>query len=305
MRAGGGSDPSSSSTSGKAADAAFPATVKGKYGDVTVAERPVRVVSAASLSDDPLLALGVQPVVTPSSSAKELYPWLRGKYTGKYDPSIIGADYRAQPETIAKWKPDLIIGDTYTIPKDAYAEFTKIAPTYLVPTFGDQVDVEGMVMDLATLTGTTARGKKVNAEIESSAAAAKKELACVAGKTYSSAFLSPNGREFVRSKVLPLDLLGLEPADDDSAGTGAKPTVSLENIGKLNGDVLSMGTWANKDTQSVLEADPRFKQLPSVANDAVLYVDEDNASAQNGPLGLLWQIDNLVDSLKKTKYCKG
>ena len=104
--------PTPTPTSGTSGDAAFPVTVPHKFGETTVTEEPLRVVSVGVTEQDILLQLGVVPVaVTEWYGEKPFatWPWAED-LLGDAEPEVLSTSDGFELERIAALQPDLIIG---------------------------------------------------------------------------------------------------------------------------------------------------------------------------------------------------
>ena len=104
----GGDDTSpGTDTSPTPSSAAFPVTLKHKYGETTIPRRPVRVVSVGYSEQDVLLALGVKPLGVRDwygDYPGAIWPWAK-EAAGTDLPRIIGAATELDFEAIAGLAP--------------------------------------------------------------------------------------------------------------------------------------------------------------------------------------------------------
>ena len=81
----------------------------------------------------------------------------------------------------------------------------------------------------------------------------------------------------------------VEPARDD-------PFLWLEDV---EGErALDWVREQNDAATAVLEADPRFAELPASVNSAVVYFDSDRTSARMGLIGDAWALEGIVKELE-------
>lgn len=122
------SDDSSGENSG-----GYPVTVDTAYGEVTLEEKPERIVVLTPQYVDLLTALDEEPTVTnPGDKAGEedfleFYEWLEDEYTGDVDAKLLNADFQAAPEVIGSYEPDLILGNVWSVPEEVYGQLSDIA----------------------------------------------------------------------------------------------------------------------------------------------------------------------------------
>jgi iron complex transport system substrate-binding protein len=112
-----------------AASGAFPVTVGTAFGDVTVAEAPVRVVALGWSDAETALALGVQPVGAADwlgFGGEGVGPWAEGRYDEA--PEIVET-LEPSYEAIAALEPDLILDTRSDATQERYDLLSAIAPT--------------------------------------------------------------------------------------------------------------------------------------------------------------------------------
>ncbi len=292
-------------SSGEASTAAgFPVTVETGYGEITIAEKPERIVVLGGNYSDMLAAMDVVPVATSIASTATdaasivgVYPWLDGADLGEVDAAMIGADYKAQLEAIAAHQPDLILANTWQVDEDLYKQISEIAPTFTGTHIGNN-DWDETTEVLGKLTGEEEAASAAIAEVEAAYAAAREKLPELEGLTYMSTRFDPNGFGFGNGSWL--DGFGLVPAElQDNTQSGTE-TVSLENIERMDADVLII--WFYETDPATLENDPRYAELPSVKNGLAFDVDFTTANATNsaGPLSLTWAIERMVPEFEKS-----
>ncbi|MGO1791676.1 MAG: ABC transporter substrate-binding protein [Micrococcaceae bacterium] len=293
--------------------AGYPVTVDTAWGELTIEEKPERIVVFGPMYVDVLTSLD-EPVTafTSGNLATEdqllqNYPWLEG-LTGPFDPEVATAAADVSLEAVAAYEPDLILGTIWTTPEDRYEQFSQIAPTYV----GRDSDVatgwEDVLTDVGALTGKPEEATQLIAEVEAAFADAAERLPGLQGKTYSAVTFNLDKNEFVFTSTAPwLQDLGLVPAENQPTSNisqGQTPNLSLENIEQLNGDVLIIGESylsAPGETQQFLEADPRFSELPASQNGAVLFQPSavGLANTNGGPIALRWMLDQVVPQLEE------
>ncbi len=286
----------------------FPITIEAAYGEITIPEKPTRIIALGHNHVDILLSLDEQPIALsaggPQDAATfdERYPWLAGLYTGEVDTQLVTAEYVPSAEAIAVWEPDLILGDPWMIPEDVYAQLSEIAPVYAGLSSTESTSREDHITFLGAATGKSEQAAQVLADIEDSFASAKDELPGLQGKTYNGFQMADSTFRITNVGTILGDL-GLVPAENAATTNEVSNTEfnSLENIEVFGAaDVLAVGNWSQADAQEVLEADPRFIELPAYKNNAVLYFDTSRISAGSGPLGVAWLLDGVLDELKQS-----
>jgi iron complex transport system substrate-binding protein len=275
--------------------------VKDIRGDVTIEKAPERVVVLDPQSADVMVALGVQPVVFDLAATDDYSatPWLEGKLTGEFNRRLVGADWSPDADAILATKPDLIIGSTTTITEgEAHDRLSKIAPTVAgkiegVDTWQDRTTI------IADALGIPEKGEQVIAETEAKFAAAKTELAALNGKTYNFIAYANSQGGFWYGNGDWMAGLGLAPNEGQVNTHEEFKVISRENIDTFDADVIVLWAMTGPDRQT-LESDARFRALPAVKNNLVLWLDLPLATASNtsGPLSIGYTIDKVTPQLK-------
>ena len=267
-----GSDSESASTtptgggSGGAAaeEAAFPVTIKHKFGETTIEKAPERVVCLGLTDQDTLMALGVVPVGITywfgDEKLQGVYPWAQDLLGDADLPTVLKGDDGVEIEKVAALTPDLVIGAYAGLTEQDYKKLSAMGVP-VVAQSGDYADY-GTPWDEAALTLGTAIGKPkaaqelidgVKKRITDEAAAHPEFKGQTAGVVtpYEGLFLY--GPEDPRSRML-LDLgFDLHPlitdADDSEFGVSlsAERTSDLADAG--------VAVWID------LDADKQVKTL--------------------------------------------
>lgn len=284
---------------------AFPVTVETPYGEITIKDKPQKIVDISGAFADPLDAIGERPVISGNGGeAEKVYlenqPWMKGLYS-EYDARLTTAEYKPSMEAIAAQKPDLITLNSLVIDEQVYEELSKIAPVYAN-------DISPILLDenltnLGKITGKTEEAKKAISLLDDEFAEARTHLTGLQGKTFNAAFYVPaqNALRMVDSYDWVKEL-GLVVADNQPT-TGEEPfALSLENFDEFKGDVASILT--DKEGRAALEADPRFAELPAVKNGLLIWDDPVVAnalSAWSGPTSLKWLLERILPQLEKSQ----
>lgn len=280
--------------------AGFPVTVDTAYGELAVGEKPTRIIALTAQTADTLASLGLAAVATAADGAAgeeqflDLYPWLEGVDIGELDPDLVTTEYVASLEAIAAYEPDLILGNTWQVDEELYEQISQIAPTYVGAVVGNN-DWSVQLEDIAELTGESEAAAAAVESVDAAYAAARESLPGAQGKTYSS--LRFDGDSFVVGNGSWFDGFGLVPADYQD-NTQTSDPISLENIAELSSDVMAV--WFYQGSYDELSQDPRFAELPSAINGAVLDIDLPLANAANsaGPLSLVYAIERVTPTLE-------
>jgi iron complex transport system substrate-binding protein len=173
----GESDATSSAATAKPAaaaggEAAFPATIRHRYGTTTVTAAPKRVVVVGLREQDALLALGVVPVGTTEWYGKHpgaIFPWAEKALGSAPKPQVLGFADGIQFEKVAALRPDLILAIYSAVSKEDYAKLSKIAPTVAQPP--GQVDWGSSWQDEILITGKAVGKPRLAQQLKDKAAA--------------------------------------------------------------------------------------------------------------------------------------
>lgn len=294
----------------------FPVTVDAAYGEVTVPSKPEQIVALGAPSLDFLASIGVQPVAfseaayggAPDEEAfLEGNPWLEDQYTAELSPELSESEGMASVEAIAALEPDLIVAGWWNVDEEIYAQLSEIAPTFVGLERDQNTAWRDFLESLGTVTGESEAAAATLEDLESDFREATERLPGLQGKTYNSVAFVPTTGEFMFAGPSFWTDIGLQPAESQGVQTSSRDSISLENIEKLNGDVLQVGVWTDPDAQETLEADPRFTELPAYENETVLYSDHARAAAENspGPLSLSWLLEQVVPVLEESALNSG
>ncbi|OUZ11151.1 hypothetical protein BHE97_04670 [Aeromicrobium sp. PE09-221] len=293
------SDDGSASEPGSS-DTAFPATVEGIYGDVTIEERPERVVALNPHHAEMLDALGVQPVAVGADEQQieATTPWLVDVFE-TVDGSLF-ENNETNLEQVASYDPDLIVGyGSYQLLEEIYGQAQDIATTFPGLAEGaPNPPWQETLRALAMLTGTDA--EPVIDEVDAACEEAREAIPQWQGRTYQ--LVGTVAENIKWGNGTALECFGLVPAgnqNNDNDGSG----ISYENLDELDADVLVI--WDAVDREEQITADPRYASLPSVANESVVWLPAASpiAYATNsvgGPRTFEFLIDELLPSLEST-----
>ncbi|MEE2059070.1 ABC transporter substrate-binding protein [Rhodococcus artemisiae] len=310
--------PSAEEDQGSAAvSGAFPATIDTARGEITVEEKPERIIALKPRHIELLHLLGEESFeysaapFEDSESLLEFYPWLEGSFEGEPATNLITADNTPSPEAIAALDPDLILTNIWGADDQLYSQLSQIAPTYVGIDPDTQTSWQDELAALATLTGhDSASVEEIKADYASELAAAAERLPGLQGKTFQVAVLAgDNILQLSDYANEPLLGLGLEPGEGQPT-TGVEgltaPKFSLENVDQLTADVLFIipekGTTPNTEFKEALRSDPRVAELPSAQNGTLIYLTPQEWTALNGGVSTsyLWWLDNAVPQLEES-----
>jgi iron complex transport system substrate-binding protein len=267
---GGNDEPSTAATISSAAPA-FPVTVEGSDGPVTLAERPVRIVSLSASATESLFAIGAGDQVVAVDDQSN-YPAAapQSKLSG-YTPNL---------EAIAGYRPDLVVAAFD--PGELVSGLRRLdIPVLLQSAPPNLEEAYAQIEALGLATGSKARADAVVASMRSRIA---KIAASVpsggAVRVYHELgpdYFSATSKTFIGSIY---ELLGLENIADGVQGQAPDyPQLSAEYIVDADPDliVLSDVKCCGQTPEKVANR-PGWSGIAAVRAGNVLPVDDDIAS---------------------------
>ncbi|WP_424217183.1 iron-siderophore ABC transporter substrate-binding protein (plasmid) [Streptomyces sp. BI20] len=289
-------------------DAGFPVRVATKFGEVTVEQKPKRVVALGWGDAETALALGVQPVGASDWLAfggDGVGAWAKGLYTKS--PEKIGT-LEPEYEKIAALKPDLILDTKSSGDQKRYDTLSKIAPTVGVPEGGENylTNWETQTKMVADALGVHAKGEQLVKDLEKKFADAVTAHPEFKNKTVTAGSLTSVGYgAYVHGsgRVDFLERLGFKnnPKADAKAGKSFFVEVSREDLDMLDADLMMMapiGLTADK-----INDDPLFRRIPAAqAGHTIVFdpkSDLSTAFATDSVLSVRYALDHVVPEIAK------
>lgn len=282
---------------------AYPVTVETVYGEITLEEKPERIVAIGSAYVDLLLAIDEQPIafvgdVRAGEDFIAGHPWFEDANldTSGHDLSLFSEGYTPSLEAIAAYEPDLILGTAadWAIDETMYEQISLIAPTY---TPHDPQDWQLKLNDLGVLTGKTEEAAQVLTDVESEFADARDRLPGLQGATFVIADVVEQ-EVVLRTNRFFFEELGLQP----DAELAAIERVSVERLDEITSDVVEVMAWRAPDVQESLESDPRFAELQAVQNGTLIWSDATMTTAADaGPASMSWWLEQVVPQLENSE----
>ncbi|MDY0947181.1 iron-siderophore ABC transporter substrate-binding protein [Frigoribacterium sp. CFBP9039] len=292
-----------------AGGAGFPVTVETAFGDVTVDEKPQRVVALGWGDAETALALGVQPVGASDWLAfgeenDGVGPWAQGLY--ETPPEIIGT-LEPSYEAIAALEPDLILDTKSSGDQARYDRLSGIAPTIGVPEGGENylTDFEDQMDLVSTALGEEAEGDRLVAESESAVEAVADAHPEWDDLTVTAATKTSEGWGAYIEGSERVDLLeefGFDQNPEIAALTpnagGFSVDISSEQLDVIDADVIIAFPIFIETTE--ITDDPQWQQLPAVkaGHDIVIDGDVSSAYSLGTSLSRQYALDQLVPLLE-------
>lgn len=287
----------------------YPMELENDFGATTLEERPERiaVISPSTVDSDVLVALGVTPVMSPSTL--ELEPWISDEVLDNVQTlweSEAGA--LPAPEDVAAAEPDLIValGAPDTFSRNDFDQFSSIAPVLLA-----DAEAEGSWQEITEEIGTVLDLEDAAAEliegVDAQIAAIAENNPQFEGKTaahvhvygqeYGASYFSSPGSD---SAAL-LGELGFE-LPENAQKFPDEDTVSDELIGDIDADVLLVTVTPAEEGADWFLEKPLFQTVPAVKEGryAVFEPEEGSTFAavawalrMQSPLSLPWVAEEL------------
>lgn len=271
-------DDDSTDNSSSATTAAFPVSMDTKYGELTIKDRPERVIALNGTIADHLISVGVSPIaVGTNPSGLKYMPWIADDISDLATEGLYVNAEGVNVEKIAELDPDLIIGMPYQVKDRAdYDALSSIATTVVPNTDSNTEEWRKSFKFTAKTVGLEEKADEVIADIEEFANE-QSSTANVEGNTYS--FTNFNGSEFIVGDASILKLLGMKPAEgQDDAG---HPRYSIEYVSRIQADyVIIMPT--PEDLASQVESIPAIASMRAEGAH-ILYPDMQFLTALNTP----------------------
>ncbi|GAB3254247.1 iron-siderophore ABC transporter substrate-binding protein [Kineosporia babensis] len=291
------------------AEQAFPATVATKFGDVTIEEKPERVVALGWSDAEVALALGVQPVGSSDWLAfggKGVGPWAEDLYTEA--PEVIGT-LEPEYEKIAALQPDLILDVKSSGDQTRYDTLKKIAPTVGIPegaeqyltSWTDQTTMIGQAL------GEPEKAGELIAGIEAEYAKYAAENPDFKGKTITVGSRTSQGwGAYVKGtgRVNFVENLGFEanPKIEALREEGSfSVKLSSENLKTLDADLVVMSPIGLEPAD--ISEDPLFQAIPAVEAGHSLVIEDAlvrQAFATESPLSISYALEKVVPLFQET-----
>lgn len=301
----------------EATDGAFPVTIEGALGSVTIDEKPERVVTLG-WGTDIAYSLGTLPVgieAQPWGGDADGYtPWFREalEEAGDELPVTISNVSEYDVDAIVALEPDLILAPNSGLTQEQYDQLSEFTTVVAYPEGPWLTTVDEQIEISAQALGVPEKAQELidaTDAVIADAAAANPDLA---NYTFSYVYL---GAEAGTLDIYPqgdgrVDLLtglGLVPAPSwaDYAPTEGSfvKTLGLENADQLSDSDIIV-TWFNDEAeQATATAQPLWQQIPAVQNGAVYAVLDQGlglATTVSTPLSVPWAIEAYIPVLNET-----
>jgi iron complex transport system substrate-binding protein len=270
--AGGSTASGTSGGASPSASSAFPLTIEGPNGAVTIASRPGRIVSLSPTATEMLFAIGAGDQVVAVDDQSD-YP--RGA------PRTKLSGYEPDPESIASYEPDLVVFSNDL--GDVASALDRLnIPAILEPAASNLREVYTQIRQLGEVTG---RDEAAAALVSAMRARIARIVASVPRPsqplTYyhelDDTFYSVTSSTFIGRIYSLLGLRNVaDAADQDGSGY---PQLSPEYIVQANPDLIFLAdTKCCGQSAATVSKRPGWSRISAVANGNVVALDDDVAS---------------------------
>ncbi len=253
-------------------DAGFPATVKADNGNVTLEQRPTRIVSLSATATEMLFAIGAGDQVVAVDEHSDYPAEAPTTKLSGFEPNI---------EAIAKYEPDLVvIADD---PGDLEASLEKLEiPVMLNGAAQTLDDTYAQIERLGVATGHVAEAAELVAQMSTDideivAAVPEFEQPPTYYHELDNNYFSATSETFIGDVY---GLLGLENIADAAKGAASGyPQLSGEYIIEQDPDVIFLAdAECCGVTAEVVAKRPGWQQITAVETDAIVELDGSVAS---------------------------
>jgi iron complex transport system substrate-binding protein len=280
--------------------------VPGALGTATLKAPPQRVAAVGYLRDTDLaVALGVDLVVSSRNTIfnNGLAAWVHPKPGAKF----LYTNGAPSFEDIAAARPDVILAnDDFTLASD-YPLLSKIAPTL---SYGHGVNRDTwtvMTQRAGDLLGKRALADQLVATVQSKIASTRAAHPELAGKTFTFGPVNSAGQIYTISSTTDpgagfFAQLGMRLSPTvttlPQSTTPNRAQISPEQIQLLDADIVII-SYDTPKTRATFEANPLFKNLPSVKRGSYLGLDLGTAVALAFPsvLSIPYALDAVAPKL--------
>jgi len=284
------SGPSGDTGSTSSTTAAFPVTVTGTNGDVTIDARPERIVSLSPTATEDLFAIGAgdQVIAVDDQSS---YP--------ADAPTTDLSGFEPNVEAIAGYEPDLVVYATE--PGDLGSSLEDLGITALQLDAAPNLDVAyDQIEQLGAATGHTDEARALVADMRSRIEALVDGADPASGTDFyfelDDTYYSITSKTFIGQLFRMLGLRNI--ADEAGKGSGGYPQLSAEYIIESDPDLIFLADTkcCGQSPKTVAER-PGWGGLTAVTGGGVVPLDEDVAQRW-GPrvVDLLEQISDAASS---------
>ena len=252
--------------------AAFPVTVKGANGSITIDERPESIVSLSPTGTEMLFAIGAGEQVVAVDEFSYYPPEAPTTKLSGLEPNV---------EAIAKYEADLVVASDDTGDLASSLEALDI-PLLLAPAAQTLDDSYIQIEQLGAVTGNVANAADLVASMQSEIDALIDSVPDFdEPPTYyhelDQTYFSVTSDTFIGQVY---GLVGLRNIADEAKGAGSQyPQLSAEYIIKADPDIIFLAdTKCCDQSEATVSKRPGWGGIEAVSNGAIVELDDDIAS---------------------------
>ncbi len=249
---------------------AFPVTVEGTNGSVTIERKPERIVSLSPTATEDLFAIGAGDQVIAVDDQSDFPAEAPTTELSGFEPNV---------EAIAGYEPDLVVFATE--PGDLAASLEALGITALQLDAAPTLEVAfEQIEQLGIATGQVAEAEQLVADLRSQVDALVEGAVPSADLSFyfelDDTFYSVTSKTFIGQLF---GLLGLENiADAAGRGSGGYPQLSAEYIIEADPDLIFLAdTECCGQTPETVAERPGWDRIAAVEEGGVVPLDEDVA----------------------------
>jgi iron complex transport system substrate-binding protein len=268
---------------------------------VTVPDKPERVIALSEQDLDSALALDVTPVGTVNGRGQKAPPAYLGDDAAAIE--VVGDVGKPTTDKIVELEPDLVLYGGAS-DEEQLEQLRELVPATVV-TYKLDDDWKTAFEATADALNKTEAASSWLSEYDDTVTEAADSLGDNASAKISIVRWNPEGPGILQHEAfssLVIQDLGLErPKDQQDPGFAHTDPLSLENLPRIDGDWLFVGTLVPGSEEALSEAqdDPAFSQLDAVKNDHFVEIDGTLWTSRGGPLGALKVVEDVVSNLGK------
>ncbi len=292
------SNETTDSTADTTTSAAVETTLTDAAGnEVTIPADPQRVI--ASYLEDYLVALDVTPVAQWTVGNDSDQAYLQDKLA-----DVPRINYDLPYEEVLSYEPDLLLMDSNSMVEgDKYAQYSKIAPTYVV-TNGEDVTWRDRLNDIAKVLHKEDQAKQVETDYDDLVASTKETYADkIEGKSVAVLWIVNNSAFMVAQTKSSGQLLYQElgfsvpslVTEISETATADWSAVSLEKLAELDADYLIL---VNSDEGADFFNDQVWQNLKAVKDGNLWEFGPESSWLYNGPIAYTKMIEDIQSKLK-------
>jgi iron complex transport system substrate-binding protein len=249
----------------------FPVTVDGTNGEVTIDERPVRIVSLSPTATEDLFAIGAGEQVIAVDDRSNFPPEAPTTELSGFEPNV---------EAIAGYEPDLVVFATE--PGDLGSSLETLGITALQLDAATTLEVVyEQIEQLGLATGHSVEAETLVDDMRSQVDELVDGADPSAGLSFyyelDDTYYSVTSETFIGQLF---ELLGLENiADAAGRGSGGYPQLSAEYVIESDPDLIFLAdTKCCGQSPETVSARPGWDQIAAVSDGGVVPLDDDVAS---------------------------